>query len=69
MFITGVTGKYSNYICPLEEDPRRYYWVKVVLTHKLKDGFAADVLCKLSYLFLQPRDPIYLSPTSHYGEA
>lgn len=66
---SNVTGQYPNYICPLEEDPRRCYRAKAVLTHTMKAGFVADVLCKMSYLFLQPWSPIYLSPTSHYGEA
>lgn len=69
MDITNVTGKYSNHICPLEEDPRRYTRSKVVLIHTLKAGFVADALCKLGYLFPQPWSRIYLSPTSHYGEA
>lgn len=69
MYITNVPGKYPNHMCPLEEDPRRYTQAKVVLTHTLKAGFVADALCKLSYLFQQPRSRIYLSPTNHYGEA
>lgn len=35
IYITNVTDKCSNHICPLEEDPRRYTQAKAVLTHTL----------------------------------
>lgn len=58
MYISNVMGKYSD-ICPLEEDLRRYTQAKMGLTRSLKAGFVANALCKLSYLFPQPRSHIY----------
>lgn len=43
MYITNVTGNYSNHLCAAEEDPRRCTRAKV---HPLKAEFVADAVCK-----------------------